>query len=340
VNELVARAAPALPIALEIADAVPAEATIAPEAADGPTGVMAAAAPTALSATGSDAPQPLRADIGDGDRRPEATETAPGLSGPDSPDAVQLALVAQPPAPASEGRAEPGRTRPQAAPSGRASAARVVTDRLPRIGDTAPAASPEAPASVPDLPQDALSRNAVAFDAPAGKPLMSIVLLDEGGPLIDLPLPVTMAIDSGTPDAAARATAYRLAGHEVVLIPDLPTGATATDTEVALQASLGMVPQAVAIMDAPGRSFQDNRSATSQILARLGETGHGLITFPRGLNAAQQAARRADVASTLVFREISATECPSRASSPIPYIWAMLSTSVSPPLSSGFFDRG
>ncbi|WP_159966415.1 polysaccharide deacteylase family 2 protein [Profundibacterium mesophilum] len=171
-----------------------------------------------------------------------------------------------------------------------------------RTQDAAPANGAQTrPAPDPD---SALMRYAAA---PAGRiegPILSIVLLDTGGPLIDTELPVTIAIDAGQRDAQSRAAAYRAAGREVVMIPSVPRGALASDVDAALQDSLTLVPEAVAVMDDPAGDLQDDRTAMQQILARLDETGHGLVTFPRGLNGAQQEARRAGIPGALVFRQI------------------------------------
>nr|WP_245398651.1 divergent polysaccharide deacetylase family protein [Oceaniglobus trochenteri] len=180
----------------------------------------------------------------------------------------------------------------------------VITDRLPRIGD-----APEEPEAEPEqveevLTEDALSRNAVAFDNPDGRPIVSVVLLDEGGPEVKLPVTFSIAIDAAAPDAGERAARYRAAGTEVVLIPPLPEGAQPSDVAVAMQDVLARMPQAVALMDTPQGKVQGNREALGQLVGILAETGHGFVTFPKGLNTAQQVAARAGVTSALVFRQI------------------------------------
>ena len=102
--------------------------------------------------------------------------------------------------------------------------------------------------------------------------------------------------------AAGVAAAYREIGREVVMIPSLPAGATPQDVEVALASNLETIPEAVALMDVSGGSFQSDREAVSQVVAVTTSTGHGLITFPRGLNTAHQQAGRAGVPTGLIFR--------------------------------------
>ena len=54
----------------------------------------------------------------------------------------------------------------------------VTTNRLPSLGGPAPEAA-EAVAE-PETVEGALARNRVAFDNPEGKPLMAIILMDDG----------------------------------------------------------------------------------------------------------------------------------------------------------------
>lgn len=206
----------------------------------------------------------------------------------------------------------------------------VETDRLPRIGDapeTEEAALPvvrrpqatETDEEPLDLPSDddPLPENAAAllkwrmpFENPEDRPLLSIVLIHEGDEalaaedLAGLPATVAFGVDAGQPGAAEIAAAYRARGREVVMIPSLPAGATPQDVEVALRVNFETVPEAVAVMDSSGESFQSDRAAVAQVVDVVTATGHGLITFPRGLNTAYQRAERAGVPTGLIFRDI------------------------------------
>ncbi len=183
--------------------------------------------------------------------------------------------------------------------------------RLPRIGvvttqsEAAAQATAEATEAAADLP--ALDRNKVPFEAPAGAGLISVVLIQGDGNALDLDsvnglaLPVTVAIPSGLPNAAELASTYRKAGHEIVVIPDLPPRPRAQDVEQALPVTLDAIPEAVAVMDG---GFQDSRAATASVVAAVAETGHGLLTWPRGFNTAQKLAVEEGVHSALVFREL------------------------------------
>lgn len=162
------------------------------------------------------------------------------------------------------------------------------------------------------LPADApaLLKWRTAFDYVGDRPLMSIVLVHEGAQalsadeLAGVPAVIAFGISAGQQDAGRIAAEYRDAGREVVLIPSLPEGATPQDVEVALRVNFETVPEAVAVMDSSGESFQSDRAAVAQIVDVVAATGHGLITFPRGLNTAHQRAERSGVPTGLIFRDI------------------------------------
>ncbi len=150
------------------------------------------------------------------------------------------------------------------------------------------------------------------FEGADGEPLMSIVLVQLGDAALPvevleaLPSHVSFAVDASSPAATSIARAYRAAGREVVMIPSLPAGAAPQDIEQALSANFERVPEAVAVMDVTGASFQSDRDAVAQVVDVVSDSGHGLITFPRGLNTAHQQAQRAGVPTGLIFRNLDA----------------------------------
>lgn len=157
----------------------------------------------------------------------------------------------------------------------------------------------------------ALEQFASDFEPVDGKTTISIVLIDEDANLSDqvlkrLPEYIAIAINAGHPDAEPVAAKYRASGREVVMVPSLPAGATPQDVEQALRVNFERVPNAVALMDPSGSSFQSDRAAVSQVVEVIAATGHGLITFPRGLNTAHQAAEKAGVPTGLIFRNLDA----------------------------------
>jgi len=194
---------------------------------------------------------------------------------------------------------------------------KVRTNRLPTIGGAQEPATetPETPETAPeesDAPAPegpAIEIFAAEFENPENRPLMSIILIDEGGArpslaeLQEFPFPVSYVVDANRPDAAAAMSEYRAAGNEVIALAPLPRGATPADVEVSFQTYIATMPEVVALMDTREAVFQSGRQVTTQVAEILAATGHGMITYSRGMNAATQVASREGVPAQLVFRE-------------------------------------
>ncbi|MDF0599483.1 divergent polysaccharide deacetylase family protein [Psychromarinibacter sp. C21-152] len=186
----------------------------------------------------------------------------------------------------------------------------VETGRLPSIGDEsdAEASAPDDAETAAAADGPALTAYATPFETVPGNPLMSVVLLDPGperrdpAALDGFPVPLTIGLDPTLPGAAEAMAAYRAAGHEVAVLAPLPEGAAPADVEVAFQTFLDAVPEAVAVLDTPAARLQANRPRAAQVSAILSETGHGLITYERGLNSGLQVADSRGVPATAVFR--------------------------------------
>ncbi len=187
----------------------------------------------------------------------------------------------------------------------------VRVNRLPTIGGDSQEIAPEpetdeaAPSGGP-----AIARFAAPFSNPGDKPIMAILLIDDGGPrpsveeMAALPFPVSYVVDAARPDAAAAMDDYRRAGHEVVAMTPLPDGADPSDVEVSFETYLDRVPEAVAVIDTQAAAFQSGRQVARQIAQILAAEGLGMITYSKGLNAATQVAGREGVPAKVVFREI------------------------------------
>ncbi|MEM9580450.1 MAG: divergent polysaccharide deacetylase family protein [Pseudomonadota bacterium] len=181
----------------------------------------------------------------------------------------------------------------------------VTTDRLPSVGndEEADADSPTAMAPPP------LERFAVTVEYDETKPLMSIVLIDDGTTelgfeaLESFPYPLTFAVDASASDAAERMASYRASGLEVMAMVSMPQGATAADAEVSMAGYFSAVPEAVAVLEDPGASLQTNRGLSDQVVEILKSSGHGIVFQASGLNTAQKLALREGVASARVFRD-------------------------------------
>lgn len=200
----------------------------------------------------------------------------------------------------------------------------VTIGRLPRIGDPPAAAEADVP-SVSDINPDGtaalvidegtdlppLQKYARAFENPEAKPLFSVILIDTGGADIDraalaaLPFPVTFALDPLAKTAAEASAVYRGAGQEVIMVATgIPPGATASDLEVTFQAHAAALPEAVAVIDTEFGAFQADRLLATQVVPILKAQGRGLISWDRGLNAADQVAQREGLAAGMVFRKL------------------------------------
>jgi len=160
------------------------------------------------------------------------------------------------------------------------------------------------------VPVGALFENATAFDVPSDQPIMAVVLIDDPANPLDpailaqISFPVSFAVDPLAADASARAAQLRAAGFEVVILAAgaIPLGASPSDVEVALGAARDALPQAVALMDNPEGRIQSERPVLEATVASLVDSGHGLIAFARGLNAAETTAQRAGLAAATAFR--------------------------------------
>jgi polysaccharide deacetylase 2 family uncharacterized protein YibQ len=201
----------------------------------------------------------------------------------------------------------------------------VTTGRLPTItpepaeeaaaasAKTSPAEPSAMGTEVPEIAVDLspLQRFVRSFENPGAKPLFAILLLDPGDPelpraeLAALPLPLSFVVDPMQPGAAEAAAIYRAAGQEVVMLATaIPKGAKAADLEQSFAAVAQILPEAVALIDTADATFQDNRGLSAEVVTHLDAKGLGLVTFDRGLNAADQVARREGLPSAIVFRSL------------------------------------
>ncbi len=177
---------------------------------------------------------------------------------------------------------------------------------VPEIDEVAPGTGPAAPVSAAGRP--AIEAHAEPFTWNGSAPLMSVILFDRPDARLDpaqlagFPVPLTVALNPLAPDAATAMAAYRAAGVEVATLAPLPEGATPADVEVAFQTYLATMTQAVAVLDSPEAQFQENRPRAAQIAEILAASGHGLITYDRGLNAALQLATQEGVPASTVLR--------------------------------------
>ena len=157
-----------------------------------------------------------------------------------------------------------------------------------------------------------VKRYAAAFDNSSGRPLVSVVLIDTGGQidrerLAKLPIDITFAIDPAMPGATEAARAYRAAGREVlILATGLPANATTRDISTAFEGWKATVPQAVGVLDAAEGGFETNRLMAETVVGEIRDRGLGLVTYARGLDAADEIAQSEEVPAAQVYRLLDA----------------------------------
>ena len=234
-----------------------------------------------------------------------AQETATTAPEP-SPPAQETTAAAPEPAPPAQ---ETNAAEPEPAPPPR------LMQPVPRLGASSdPAANPT---DVSDLPLELvpplppLDRNAEPFENPEARPVLVLLLRDDpdfDGDISALAgFNVTLVIDPDHPQAPGRAQMWRAAGVEVALLATgLPSSTQASDFEVALEVLESSLPQALAFVADPEGVFQDDRARANAAALALAVRGYGLVTWEKGLNPADQAARRADLPATRIFRAIDA----------------------------------
>ncbi|ATX65427.1 divergent polysaccharide deacetylase family protein [Roseinatronobacter bogoriensis] len=185
---------------------------------------------------------------------------------------------------------------------------------LPLIGEGSDAPIVVDQSPLPQVDQrPALLRNSLYQPGDSAGNKMAIILLDEGLPmpirrdLAALEYPFTVALNPMDSSATEAAEIYHAAGKEVVILAaDLPSGATASDLDVSLNAYFSALPLAVGVMDLPENGFARNAGLLREVLPVLGQDGHGLLTFAGGLTQAARASDAAGIAHSEIFRVLDA----------------------------------
>ncbi|MBZ0130119.1 MAG: divergent polysaccharide deacetylase family protein [Rhodobacteraceae bacterium] len=183
----------------------------------------------------------------------------------------------------------------------------------PEVDDTGDVTRTEVPPVAASIGGAALERNKVGFSNPDGKPLLSVILIDAGDEgldkevLLTFSFPVTFALDPTRPGATADAKRLSRGGFEILaLAPGGEAALVATGNPADVAAALGgvfaAIPEAVGLIDRPDATLQAAPDLAGDVIAALGSTGHGLITYDIGLNGTDKSARRDGVASGVVYR--------------------------------------
>ncbi|MGI3169106.1 divergent polysaccharide deacetylase family protein [Pseudooceanicola sp. C21-150M6] len=258
--------------------------TAAPEATEERPEVQVSPASDAQSGAGPDV-VPGSASDPEGAADPVVTErgTGPGEATPEDTPPSGAADEAEPQVAA-------------AAPSMPGTPVRPLTERE---AEAAPAEAPAEP------PAEDLRPPFEKFASPpvsaSDRPLLSIILIDDGSGSQSLPrnfpYPVSVAIPTTSPKAAEIMQTYRRRGIEVLALMDSPA-------EGDIDAALGGITEAVAVMETGSRSLQGGRAQSERLAEGLKEAGYGLVLYPEGLDTGLRLAQRQGVPAGTVFRDL------------------------------------
>ena len=152
-------------------------------------------------------------------------------------------------------------------------------------------------------PEVTYLRYALEFEAPAGKGLISIVLMDR--PFVDPPdwlldmgMPIAVAIDGKAADARAKMLRYRAAGFEIYANMHLPETLTSVNVALIADASVQAVPMATGLW--PTDHDHGPRSPAQLRLLQDHLAKENLGFLPRAeLTISDEMSRASDVLSAL-----------------------------------------
>ncbi len=180
-----------------------------------------------------------------------------------------------------------------------------VTIRRPGASDEADESATEAPVEM-----NALADYAVDAGDVGSKPLLSIILIDDGtmsaasAALSGLPFAVTIALDPSTDNVGQLMEAYRAEGFEVVVLAKVPEGAVPSDVEITFESIFSTLTESVGVLDIGNGGLQSDRAVTEQAMEILASQGRGFVTASQGLNMAGRAAEQAGVPSVVIYRDL------------------------------------
>ena len=156
---------------------------------------------------------------------------------------------------------------------------------------------------------------AEASDA-VSKPLLSIVLIDDGSmsaaALAGLSFPVTIALDPNLQNAGILMAQYRNKGFEIAALAKLPDGAIPSDVEGIFESYFGTLQETVALLDIGDSGLQTDQAVTDQAMDFLASYGRGFVTVNQGSNMAGRSARQAGVPAAVVHRDLDSDDQDAR----------------------------
>ncbi len=244
------------------------------------------------------------------DQPPTVTEQV-AENPPEAPQAAEIVdEVSEAPAPVAV-------TPPSADPLTAAPVERgtgVTVNRLPTaLSTNEPETGPQ-----PAMAERAITRYSQPFANLDDKPLMSILLIDQGSDLDggevgiaalrSFPYPISFAVDVTLPDAAERMAIYRNEGFEVLAMVDLPEGAEPSDAETTLAVAFNLMPEVIGILEGQGAGLQPNREVADQVTGILAQGGYGLVSQDKGLNTMPKLAVKEGVPAAPIFRDFDSKD--------------------------------
>ena len=237
------------------------------------------------------------------DRLPQIAIARPGGPAAGPEDAPENGAEAETP---SENASATPSSAPEARMPGTRTAAAVRTDRLPQIGRAGAAGSDGA-----EAPRWQARRAGIAG---GDLPRIGLILHDAAedsqteAMILDLAMPVTVALPPFAPDAPRRALLYAAAGHEVLLsLEAIPALAIASDLEVLVSSWLEDFPDAMGVVDLPSGDARRGRSLAPVLIPVLQDHGLALVAPERGLSPMLSAARQGGVAHLGLYRSLDRT---------------------------------
>jgi len=281
--------------------------------------------PAEEAAVEEESPEPLPEETGVAEAEPavEADAPAPAEETEAPAPAVEAEAAAPVEEPEAETTSEPEETVAASRPAIGTPAA-TLADRNTGVVINRPGADIATEGDAETVIEDPrpVVVNSIASEQVEGKPLMSVVLIDDGtsvtagsaglAALRSFPYPLSFAVDSGLPNAAERVEIYREAGFEVLAMVDLPQGAQPSDAETAFAATLDRIGPVVGVLEGTESGFQGSRALTDQVTDILAQSGHGLVTQDKGLNTMPKLARKAGVPADPVFRDFDSKDQTAR----------------------------
>ncbi|MCP5073058.1 MAG: hypothetical protein GY947_07165 [Rhodobacteraceae bacterium] len=184
---------------------------------------------------------------------------------------------------------------------------------LPTIGGAGASEPDTEVAAPPKQKTGALERNAVKFEAP-DKPLMSIILMEAGAgglpaeKLTKLIVPAAFAVQVDGDQPATKARMFQKAGFEVLALSprsvemSLSGGQSQAQVDDMLEKIFTLMPEAVGLIDRPSAELQKDRKLAKAVIESFRSSGHGLVTYSKGLNSIPRDASLANVPAVSVFR--------------------------------------